>query len=663
MTNMQALIQQTQQAYNDNEHDKALQGCKRILQDQPNQLSAILMMADTYLKTRDYKKAAFQAEKALKISSKNNIANRILGSAQIELGDIDTAIQYLEKSIQLNPKDGSAQNNLGTAYMRSGHPNKIAKTITHFGNAVICNPDRSQYIANFMNYAGAHGLSGFNHAYKIAFTLCLKHDQINHNQARSAWNAAFNNDPNFEKLSSLALREDLSELKSYLNSEEAKSVLIDAFLCLGLKRVLPATTQTELIFTNIRAALLDIVIENKGEISDELNLFLPFLAGQSWLNEFLYYQSKDEIKKLDSLQKQIEDSWSQKLDSLHTFVTIYACYRPLIDFKFSKEMADYFLNERTELNAEFLILIKEHIINRLEEIEIAKNIETIGNDISDDVSNNVRSQYEENPYPRWSNAYTGHNSISSYDAVKILVAGCGTGKQTSIIQGFYPNAKSILNIDLSRASISYAIRKSKELGFNKESVSYKQADILTLSSLNEQFDTVHCDGVLHHMRDPLEGWKVLYDLTKDGGTMHISLYSKIAREALNPVKALIKEKGLGTTASDIRELRKLLTTDEYVDLYNAMSNFGDYFSISTCRDLLFHVQEHQFTLLQIKDIANDLGLEFEGFRFKTPNTAQEYMEMFPEDEPTTNLDNWHAFEEAKPDTFRGMYQMIFKKKA
>ena len=38
-----------------------------------------------------------------------------------------------------------------------------------------------------------------------------------------------------------------------------------------------------------------------------------------------------------------------------------------------------------------------------------------------------------------------------------------------------------------------------------------QADILDLHKLNKQFDIIESVGVLHHMNDPLLGWKILTD--------------------------------------------------------------------------------------------------------------------------------------------------------
>ena len=41
--------------------------------------------------------------------------------------------------------------------------------------------------------------------------------------------------------------------------------------------------------------------------------------------------------------------------------------------------------------------------------------------------------------------------------------------------------------------------------------------------------------------------------------------------------------------------------------------YSDFFTTGECRDLLFHVQEHQFTIPEIKNFLAEIGLTFLGF--------------------------------------------------
>ena len=93
------------------------------------------------------------------------------------------------------------------------------------------------------------------------------------------------------------------------------------------------------------------------------------------------------------------------------------------------------------------------------------------------------------------------------------------------------------------------------------------------------------------------------------------------------------------------------------ELHN-LANFSDFFSTSECRDLLFHVQEHQFSIPQIAEFLRASGFTFLGF--ETPARSS-YLRRFPEDRAATDLANWAAFEAENPATFAAMYQFWIQK--
>ena len=67
------------------------------------------------------------------------------------------------------------------------------------------------------------------------------------------------------------------------------------------------------------------------------------------------------------------------------------------------------------------------------------------------------------------------DEIKKVEAPTILIAGCGTG-QHSIATATRFKGSKVLAIDLSLSSLSYAKRKTEELGI--KNVEYMQADIL-----------------------------------------------------------------------------------------------------------------------------------------------------------------------------------------
>ena len=65
----------------------------------------------------------------------------------------------------------------------------------------------------------------------------------------------------------------------------------------------------------------------------------------------------------------------------------------------------------------------------------------------------------------------------------------------------------IISIDLSTASLAYATRMAQKHGGT--TLRFMQMDLLSLPRLKLQFDIVECTGVLHHLRNPLEGGNAL----------------------------------------------------------------------------------------------------------------------------------------------------------
>jgi hypothetical protein len=206
----------------------------------------------------------------------------------------------------------------------------------------------------------------------------------------------------------------------------------------------------------------------------------------------------------------------------------------------------------------------------------------------------------------------------------------------------------VLAVDLSLASLGYARRKTNELGL--KNIEYRQADILALGALGERFDLIECSGVLHHLEDPFEGWRILAALRKPAGLMRVSLYSAAGRQAIARARELIAARGFAPDISGMRACRAAIREDPSLA---QIARNEDFFSMSGCRDLLFHVHEHCFSLPQIEEMMRRLGLEFLGFEFADSGaTLARYRARFPE----STLQNWHTFEQEHPDTFARPYQ-------
>ena len=218
----------------------------------------------------------------------------------------------------------------------------------------------------------------------------------------------------------------------------------------------------------------------------------------------------------------------------------------------------------------------------------------------------------------------------------------------------------VLAVDLSLASLGYASRKTEELGLTN--ITYAQADILRLGGLDRTFDCIESSGVLHHLAEPLAGWRVLLSLLRPGGCMRIGLYSRVARRDISRARARIAAMGFAPTAATIRRFRQELMDQQRAGEDWHSIFLSDFFSISGCRDLLFHVQEHCLTLEAIAAFLDAHGLTFLGFELD-PRVLADYWHHHPEDPSATRLDSWAAYERDHPDIFMEMYQFWIQKPA
>jgi hypothetical protein len=120
------------------------------------------------------------------------------------------------------------------------------------------------------------------------------------------------------------------------------------------------------------------------------------------------------------------------------------------------------------------------------------------------------------------------------------------------------------------------------------------------------------------------------------------------------------QKAIRGGAADIRQCRQDIMAMPAGEPIRRVTTVIDFFSISDCRDLLFHVEEHTWTIPQLAAFFVENNLEFLGFEVEF-GTMRRYAERFPDDPAQTNLAHWRAFEQDNPDTFIGMYQFWLQK--
>lgn len=469
--------------------------------------------------------------------------------------------------------------------------------------------------------------------------------------------------PAMARSAAQAARGAPQRLGELFSADDLSAIVRDGLLFALLGAAPVTTIALEDILTFTRRALLD-QLEAPPAADDDRLALASAIAQQCFLNEYVFAVTGDEETKVAHLGAAINEALAQDRPLEPLELAVFAGYRPLHGLAGAKSLASRAWPEPVRA------LIRQQIVESETEQAIRPQIERL-TPVADDVSRKVQAQYEENPYPRWSRVVADSRTLpvdhymhmrfpgAPYRplgdrAPDILIAGCGTGMHAIMRAQQFLGAR-VTAIDLSLSSLGYAIRKTREIGL--ANVSYAQADILALGG-DRTFDLIDSTGVLHHLRDPLAGWRRLAGLLRPGGLMHVGLYSRIARRDINAARERLARQGRSYSPAEVRRLRAEARAAAPDDPLHGVMSFSDFFSMSECRDLLFHVQEHQFTIPQIAAFLAEAGFTFIGF--ETPEHGA-YRRRFPANPAAVDLANWATFENENPSAFAQMYQFWIQK--
>ncbi|MCP5448257.1 MAG: tetratricopeptide repeat protein [Chromatiaceae bacterium] len=652
--------------------------------------------------------AASYLTKAIKINPGVAFIHSHLGNVRMAQGRREEAIACYRKAISFAPNLPEANNNLGVALYEQG---KVEEAIACYRTALAAQPAYVDALSNLGElllkemgqaeealglFMRAIAISGSTVA-KEGFARCVAGLRFNREiegvrpllveGLLGAWLRPSELAPSV--ISQIKLHPQIGpiiaganrcwpeypELQELLGAGGLAALGSDALLCTLLENAVICDASLERFLTILRSACLDEVmrqiadIENPRDLSPVAIPIVCALARQCHINEYVFVSKKEEQVRAESLRRDIEEKLATGEDIAPFWIAVAAAYFPL----------NSLLHANTLLERASLGVLDGLLVQQLREPEQERAYRgkiPVLTMIDEGVSQAVREQYEESPYPRWVRAPMVFNSmafntylrrhlplvafvpLSDDTNIDVLIAGCGTGQQPINSAQRYAGAK-VLAVDLSKASLAYAARKTAELGISN--LTYGQADILKLDEMKREFDVIEVMGVLHHLSDPMQGWRKLVALLRPGGFMRVGLYSEFARQEISEAREFIAAHGYATTPDEIRRCRQDLIMEATAGRFGGLLESGDFYSVSACRDLLFHVQEHRFTIPQIADCLGELGLNFLGFSLDQSITKR-YAARFPEDVSQTRLDGWNEYELENPSTFVGMYQFWVQKK-
>ena len=606
-------------------------------------------------KTGRYSDAEKLALSIIQEFPQHHFTLKLLTATLRQNGKINEALIICQKTVKLFPLDAEVHSNLGVLLRDLG---RLGESCSAFFQAINLNPNFNNAYTNLSIVIKDVRFNSSNiKLYTPLIKLLSNGNFVRPNDVAHSIVSLLKHDPLIKNL--------LLEKNFPASIKDINSIIGNLHKLKLLHLLMRLCPLPDLQFEKYFKALRSILLKNLDDIeeSPELIYFLSTLSIQCFTNEYIYIEKSKETELVKKLENEIFQNFEKSEQPKIKKILCLASYRPLHKYNWCQKLNT--LNNLQEVKSR---LIEEPYTEKTIIKEIPKLKE-----VSDDVSQKVRAQYEENPYPRWvktgiptatksisdicfeSNLDLHSKSIKNIIAPEILIAGCGTGQHSIVAASHFSNCQ-ITAVDLSLASIAYAKRKTNELGITN--LKYLQADILNLNQLQKKFDIIESVGVLHHMDDPMLGWEILTKILRPGGLMKIGLYSELGRQHILKIRNEIKSMKIGTSKIEITDFRQYLAESNKED-HKQLTKSSEFYSLSMLRDLIFHIQEHRFTLLQIKKCLDKLGLKFCGFTNK--KQILNFREFYRKDEDICDLALWHQYENSNPKAFAGMYQFWCQK--
>jgi Flp pilus assembly protein TadD len=504
----------------------ALSALDEALRLRSDYVGALLNSLVLLRKTGQIEAAAANSRRILELEPENELAHATLGISLHALGRLSDAESSYRQALAFNPDNREVKGQLALLLRATG---RIPQAIPLLLDLVVDDPGNAELSRILAEALHGFELSQANASVRaVLLRLCLDDDTLVF--VTQTIVALMRNDEGFQVLKSCAQRGD-DPLATI--APPVAAFLREPLFVAALPRMLIVDATVEEVLTHLRRCILARFTSasgSDGSAPDVPTEFVCALARQCFFSAYAYVVDEPEARQVTKLRETLEDALRESNlapRSLERALTVAALYGSLHMLKGSERLL---AQPSPDWSESFRPILCEQIENRARELEIAAQLTSI-TAIDDEVSKAVRALYEDNPYPRWATMQTppvdtieklagrlrpGEEIRVRKRPVPILIAGCGTGLQPISVARAHPDGE-VLAVDLSRTSLAYAARMAETLGVSN--ITYRQADILKLRTLARRFDLVQCTGVLHHLEDPMAGWRVLIDLLEPDGLM------------------------------------------------------------------------------------------------------------------------------------------------
>jgi SAM-dependent methyltransferase len=250
----------------------------------------------------------------------------------------------------------------------------------------------------------------------------------------------------------------------------------------------------------------------------------------------------------------------------------------------------------------------------------------------------VRGQYLDYPYPQRNpeddkvrimrmqgdfleeishNIYKGKQDFKK--DFRVLVAGGGTGDSTIWLAKQlmeYPGAE-VVYLDFSKASMAIAKKRAEYQGITN--ITWVEDSILNIPNLNlGKFNFINCTGVLHHLKEPDLGIKILADSLKDHGGMSIMVYALYGRTGVYQIQEIMRmvNSGVDNRQDEVKNgwniVNNLPPTNWYIRGEELLADHKYHGDIGLY-DMFLHKQDRAYSIPQLYEFVEKAGMNIATF--------------------------------------------------
>lgn len=618
-------------------------------------------------------------EQALRAEPRHAAGRNLAGVIAWLQGRNGQALEHLHTALEVKPDEAEYRQNLALVLLALNRP---AEAVTELDRVLKAGPDnhqalelRAQAKAEQSDWPGAlldyrallardagHGPA------QSGLVAALSHSRLDPADAVLA--GEFERSLDFQQVESNLLARPLARFLGNRHGitgdhwdSSLQVIAADGLLQKALNTLYFTDPVMERFLTRLRRRLLEACRE-QGRVPNEWQGLMFSLARHNLRNEYAHFEAPAETEAVAEVRARLGAMMEQNTpapERVSGVLLLFSLYRPLNGHPAAARIRAIPVDAWPERAQG---LIHAALIEPQREAKLSTALPALG-ELQDTTSVQVAAMYEDNPYPRWERlgpARPGRVDErireqipgflpppwSAGDSVQVLIAGAGTGRHALRAAVEYTNAQ-VLAIDISRKSLAYAQRKANELQVGN--LELMQADLFELPKLKRSFHLIETIGTLETLDHPERGWEVLSGLLAPGGLMYVGSYSELARRPVVAARERIAEAGLTGTPEDMRGFRKRVLDGELGEAGERLMQTGDFYSLSGCRDLLFHVREQRFRLRELSALWERFGLSFLTFHPIAPPLRNTYRERYPDDPDALSIHNWIEFEEQEPDVF------------